>query len=84
MLYTQQCIKRHLNIELTLRKKQNIYMMATTAYSKIYTIANWLLEGFDKSLIRKKERLLNIIQRELERSETRVTKEYPRAVGTCN
>lgn len=84
IMYIRSCIKTHLNIDLPIYKHKNIFRTAAYSLEQICKIAGWLLDGYDSSLQRKREKLLNIIQRELERSETKVTKEHPIAVGSRN
>jgi DNA-binding Lrp family transcriptional regulator len=51
-----------LDISLNICKHVNIYRIQTSAKSNIKKMSEWLLSNNDYSLLRKRERLLNILQ----------------------
>ena len=64
-------IKKFLNIQLKICKKNNIFSIQTSDKKKMHAIANWLLLNNKYSLYRKRRKLKEIIMRDLKRSETR-------------
>jgi DNA-binding Lrp family transcriptional regulator len=51
-----------LSISLNIHKRTSIYTIQTAAKSNIKKMSEWLLSNNDYSLLRKRERLLNILQ----------------------